>query len=61
MHENGGPNWSSDEDKKLVMCCLIKGADISNEIRPSEIGKGWAERVMTEFFAQVTRFRSLSF
>jgi len=44
--------WDSFEDKKLIMCCLVKCADISNEIRPCEIGKCWAERVMTEFFAQ---------
>jgi len=44
--------WDSFDDKKLIMCCLVKCADISNEIRPSEIGRNWAERVMTEFFAQ---------
>jgi len=44
--------WDSFDDKKLIMCCLIKCADISNEIRPSEIGSFWAQRVMTEFFAQ---------
>jgi len=44
--------WDNNDDKKLIMCCLIKCADISNEIRPAEIGEQWAYRVMTEFFAQ---------
>jgi len=44
--------WDNADDKKLIMCCLIKCADISNEIRPADIGELWAYRVMTEFFAQ---------
>jgi high affinity cGMP-specific 3',5'-cyclic phosphodiesterase 9 len=43
----------TDEEKRLLMMCLVKCADISNEIRPTIIAKGWAERVMTEFYAQV--------
>jgi len=43
---------SSFDDRKLVLCCLIKCADISNEIRPTHIGKRWCSRVITEFFAQ---------
>jgi len=31
---------------------LVKAADIGNEIRPSRIGRRWAQRLMTEFFAQ---------
>ena len=49
-------NWDEFEDKKLIMCILVKCADISNEIRPSHIGKQWAECVMTEFFIQVGSF-----
>jgi len=45
-------NWTEFDDKKIIMCCLIKCADISNEIRPSKIGRSWAQRVMTEFYAQ---------
>ncbi|PRP87059.1 high affinity cGMP-specific 3',5'-cyclic phosphodiesterase 9A-like [Planoprotostelium fungivorum] len=45
-------DWSSTQDKELIMCGLIKCADISNEIRPTQIGRRWAQRVMTEFFAQ---------
>jgi high affinity cGMP-specific 3',5'-cyclic phosphodiesterase 9 len=45
-------NWEDFEDKKLILCCLIKCADISNEIRPSQIGQSWAQRVMTEFYIQ---------
>lgn len=46
-------DWDNAEDKKLMMCCLVKCADISNEIRPTKIGQNWAHRVMTEFFLQV--------
>eukprot|EP01117_Protostelium_nocturnum_P011859 TRINITY_DN4329_c0_g1_i1.p1 TRINITY_DN4329_c0_g1~~TRINITY_DN4329_c0_g1_i1.p1 ORF type:complete len:392 (-),score=77.11 TRINITY_DN4329_c0_g1_i1:42-1217(-) len=45
-------NWENSEEKKWIMCTLIKCADISNEIRPSSIGRKWAQRVMTEFYAQ---------
>jgi len=45
-------NWDSFDDKKLLMCCLVKAADISNEIRPGYIGRKWASRVMAEFFTQ---------
>jgi len=45
-------NFDSVDDKKLLMCCLVKCADISNEIRPGHIGRRWASRVMAEFFTQ---------
>jgi len=45
-------DWNLASDKELIMCGLLKCADISNEIRPSQIGRRWAQRVMTEFFAQ---------
>eukprot|EP01126_Amoeba_proteus_P027943 TRINITY_DN27646_c0_g1_i1.p1 TRINITY_DN27646_c0_g1~~TRINITY_DN27646_c0_g1_i1.p1 ORF type:complete len:158 (+),score=34.91 TRINITY_DN27646_c0_g1_i1:209-682(+) len=34
------------------MCCIMKCADLSNEIRPSSIADRWAERVNKEFSAQ---------
>jgi len=40
------------QDKIIVMCCLIKCADLSNEIRPTEMAQRWAKMVITEFFAQ---------
>jgi hypothetical protein len=46
-------SWDSFEDKKLVMCCLVKASDISNEIRPKHISIKWAEKVMVEFYLQV--------
>jgi hypothetical protein len=58
-------DWTSFEDKKIVMCCLVKASDISNEIRPSHISIKWAEKVMMEFYLQVSPFTkseiSLSF
>jgi len=49
-------NWTKFEDKKLVMCMLVKCADISNEIRPQHIGRQWAAAVTTEFFIQVKNY-----
>jgi len=40
------------EDLITFMCCLIKCADLSNEIRPSNIAKRWASLVMQEFLRQ---------
>jgi high affinity cGMP-specific 3',5'-cyclic phosphodiesterase 9 len=40
------------EDRELIMCMMVKCADISNEIRPKNIAKKWAHLVIEEFFAQ---------
>ena len=39
-------------DTKLVMCLIIKAADISNPARPLHVYKCWIDGVMTEFFTQ---------
>jgi len=48
------------EEKVVVMCALIKCADLSNEIRPTEVAQRWAKRVVTEFFAQSDKERELA-
>jgi high affinity cGMP-specific 3',5'-cyclic phosphodiesterase 9 len=50
--------WDNFDDKKFIMCCLLKCADISNEVRPGYISAEWAGHVMAEFFIQV-RYRQL--
>jgi len=40
------------EDLITFMCCLVKCADLSNEIRPTNIAKRWASMVMQEFLRQ---------
>jgi 3'5'-cyclic nucleotide phosphodiesterase len=47
------PNWHDDAKQRgTVLLCILKAADISNEIRPPEVGEEWAKLVVTEFFAQ---------
>jgi hypothetical protein len=41
-----------DEDRKLIMCSLMKCADLSNEVRENNLSKLWAKLVMEEFLAQ---------
>ncbi|PRP87513.1 hypothetical protein PROFUN_00724 [Planoprotostelium fungivorum] len=49
----------SSEDKKLVMCALMKCADLSNEIRSPQIGQRWAKLVLEEFFQQSDKEKEL--
>ena len=43
-----------DTDKILTLSMLLKAADISNEARPWEVSRPWADALQDEFFAQVT-------
>eukprot|EP01123_Difflugia_compressa_P003990 TRINITY_DN15317_c0_g1_i1.p1 TRINITY_DN15317_c0_g1~~TRINITY_DN15317_c0_g1_i1.p1 ORF type:complete len:184 (+),score=19.26 TRINITY_DN15317_c0_g1_i1:50-553(+) len=40
------------EDTIILMCCLMKCADLSNEIRPRNLSVKWAKMVMQEFIRQ---------
>jgi len=55
-----GKELVDDEDRLLIMCCLVKCADLSNEIRPTKIAQKWAMMVMQEFFAQSDKERELT-
>jgi len=44
------------EHRSLLLCILLKCADIGNPTRPFEICKQWAELVQEEFFLQVPVF-----
>ncbi|KAL8436084.1 hypothetical protein Efla_002074 [Eimeria flavescens] len=48
-----GESLSSDEDRKLLMTCLIHCADISNPLLPERRNVQWASLIVQEFNAQV--------
>jgi len=48
-----------EDDRILLMCCLLKCSDLSNEIRPTHIAKKWAKLVMQEFVKQSDKEREL--
>lgn len=48
------------EDLITFMCCLVKCADLSNEIRPCSSAKRWASLVMQEFLRQYQKETDLS-
>jgi cAMP-specific phosphodiesterase 4 len=44
--------FSTQEERTLLLCCILHCADISNPARPAEVAAKWSTRVLTEFFAQ---------
>eukprot|EP01126_Amoeba_proteus_P037202 TRINITY_DN3826_c0_g1_i2.p1 TRINITY_DN3826_c0_g1~~TRINITY_DN3826_c0_g1_i2.p1 ORF type:complete len:357 (+),score=57.49 TRINITY_DN3826_c0_g1_i2:276-1346(+) len=48
-----------EEDRILIMVSFMKCSDLSNEIRPTVIAQKWAKRVISEFFAQAQKERTL--
>ncbi|VEL13306.1 unnamed protein product [Protopolystoma xenopodis] len=53
--ETDRPLWASDKRlRDLVMCILIKVCDISNEARPLDVSCHWIDRLLEEFFTQVS-------
>jgi len=42
----------TEEQQDLILVLLLKAADISNETRPFEIARVWAEQLLQEFFNQ---------
>lgn len=60
MSNNSNHNVNlCDEDRKLLMCCLLKCSDLSNEIRKEKISKKWANLVIEEFLMQSGMERKL--
>lgn len=49
--------FSTQEERTLLLCCILHCADISNPARPAEVAAKWSTRVLTEFFAQGDRER----
>lgn len=56
---NFKPNLT-EEETILLMCTLIKCADISNEIRKPELAWKWAKLVLQEFFSQAAKEKSMN-
>jgi hypothetical protein len=40
------------EDRKMMLCMMLKSADISNVVKPFPIAKNWADILLSEFFVQ---------
>jgi len=55
----GKPSDLTEEDRKIVICSLLKCADLSSEIRKNEVSKRWAKAVNEEFFKQSDKEREL--
>jgi len=53
-------NQLTRELKIPAMCCVMKCADLSNEIRPPDIAILWATRVNSEFFDQSKKEKMLN-
>ncbi len=49
--------FATQEERTILLCCILHCADISNPARPAEIAAKWSTRVLTEFFAQGDRER----
>ena len=50
---------AAEMDKQLAMELMVKCADISNVIKPTEVARRWALRVTDEFFQQGDAERSM--
>lgn len=50
--KSGTSNAITEEDRKLIMCALVKCSDLSNEIRKQQMSKKWAKLVIEEFLSQ---------
>eukprot|EP01129_Flabellula_baltica_P012607 TRINITY_DN5711_c0_g1_i1.p1 TRINITY_DN5711_c0_g1~~TRINITY_DN5711_c0_g1_i1.p1 ORF type:complete len:561 (-),score=122.21 TRINITY_DN5711_c0_g1_i1:17-1672(-) len=51
----------SEEDRVILTSCLMKSADLSNEIREHSLAKRFANNIMREFFEQSDREASLNY
>lgn len=48
-------NYDDGEHRILLMNMIVKCADISNEVRPTNVAEPWVEALLNEFFAQSDR------
>lgn len=48
------PNSPTEEEKLLLLRLAMHTADVSNPARPSAISLQWTDRIMKEFYSQVT-------
>jgi len=45
-------NWDNPVHREQLFIMLVKAADISNEARPFNVSRQWADALMREYFAQ---------
>lgn len=46
-------DWEAETDRELVLCSLMKAADIGHPVRMSSLHLRWTRAITDEFFAQV--------
>ena len=49
-------DWSQEADRLLTLQICIKMADISGPSKRRDLHTRWTERIVEEFYEQVTRF-----
>ncbi|KAJ3257605.1 High affinity cAMP-specific and IBMX-insensitive 3',5'-cyclic phosphodiesterase 9A [Borealophlyctis nickersoniae] len=50
-----GFNLEDPEHKMLLLQMIMKSADISNEVRPTDVAEPWVDCLLEEFFTQSDR------
>ncbi|KAJ3055162.1 High affinity cAMP-specific and IBMX-insensitive 3',5'-cyclic phosphodiesterase 9A [Rhizophlyctis rosea] len=48
----GGFNFEDGEHKSMLLQMIMKCADISNEVRPTDVAEPWVDCLLEEFFTQ---------
>ena len=44
--------YQKEDDRRFILCVLLHAADIGNPVKPLVTYRKWANRVLSEFFAQ---------
>ena len=44
--------YQKEDDRRFILCVLLHAADIGNPVKPLRTYRKWANRVLSEFFAQ---------
>jgi len=48
-----GIDWSSESDRLMVACMVLKMADINGPCKKWDLHVHWTERICEEFYSQV--------
>lgn len=54
--QGGGLNYSSEADRLLLGQMILKIADISGPSKEWDLHYRWTDRIVEEFYQQVSRF-----
>ena len=52
----GGLDWEQESDKLLACKMIIKLGDINSPMKPNYLHRQWTDRIVDEFYAQVSFF-----